>query len=321
MQAIINNSYGAPQEVMELQDVDIPTPDEDEILIEIHATAINDYDWSMARGRPFLYRLLFGINKPKNRIAGMELSGIVRSIGSNVEKWKIDDHVYGDLSDFGFGSFAEYICINQNAVCQKPEEMSFEEAAALPHAALLAWQALGENGISKHQNILVNGAGGGVGTNALHLAKMHGVTTTGVDSAHKGPYLKSIGYDHVIDYRESDFTKNGMQYDLILDCKSSRSAFTIMRSLSPEGTYVTIGGKISTLIGLLFWGKIFSLFSKKRIRVHSLRPNDGLDKISALFKEGKIRPTIDGPYALKEVPRLVEYFGAGEHRGKVVIKL
>lgn len=310
------------KKVLKATEVGMPAPKENEVLIRIQATAINDYDWSIVRGKPYLYRLMFGLIKPKHRIAGMELAGIVEGIGTNVQKLKVGDEVFGDISEYGFGTFAEYICINENAVIKKPEEISFEEAAAIPHASTLALQALRDIGkIKKGQKVLINGGGGGVGIIGLQLAKLHNCEVTGVDAQEKFGIMKSHGFDHVIDYKKTNFTKTGERYDLILDCKTNRSTLSYLRALKANGIYVTIGGKPVSLIKVLFWSKIIPLFSTKKLQILSLKSNEGLDYILELLKQKKIKCEIDGPYPMEHTARLIQYFGEGNHKGKVVIKM
>ncbi|MEP0710627.1 MAG: NAD(P)-dependent alcohol dehydrogenase, partial [Algoriphagus sp.] len=239
-----------------------------------------------------------------------------------VSKLKVWDTVFGDISEFGFGTFAEYISIREDAVIIKPEKLSFEKAAAIPHASTLALQALRTIGkIKQNQKVLINGGGGGVGTIGLQLAKLSNCHVTGVDSGEKLTMMKSLGYDEVIDYKKTDFTKTNERYDLILDCKSNKSPFLYLRALNPTGIYVTIGGSLSTLISIFFWGKILSLFTKKSLQILSLKPNEGLDEISQLVIDNKITPKIDGPYPLEDTARLIQYFGEGRHTGKLVIKV
>ncbi|MGB5528521.1 MAG: NAD(P)-dependent alcohol dehydrogenase [Ignavibacteriaceae bacterium] len=321
MKAIICTKYGPP-EVLQLKEVEKPTPKENEVLVKVIATAVNDYEWSMVRGKPYLYRLMFGIIKPKRKIPGMELAGIIEELGTNATSFKVGDAVYGDISGYGFGSFAEYISINEKALKLKPGKMNFEQAASIPHASMLAVQALIDIGqVQKGEKILINGAGGGFGTFGLQIAKLYNTEVTGVDTGDKLEMMKSIGFDHVIDYKKENFTKNGQRYDLILDAKTNRSTFDYLRSLSPNGRYVTVGGFISRLLQAFFLGSIIRRFSKKNIRIVALKPNKDLDYINELFKEGKIKPVIDGPYKLSEVPEAIRHFGEGKHKGKVVITL
>ncbi|WP_297797991.1 NAD(P)-dependent alcohol dehydrogenase [uncultured Eudoraea sp.] len=319
MKALVFTKYGSP-EILQLREIDKPTPKENEVLVKIHATAVNDYDWSMIRGKPYLYRLLFGLLKPKHQIPGMELSGIIEALGTNVESFKVGDAVYGDISTYGFGGFAEYVCINEKALVIKPDKMSFEEATAIPHASALALQGLVDTGdIKKGQKVLINGAGGGMGTFGLQIAKLYDAEVTGVDTGDKLKMMTEIGFDHIIDYKKEDFTKNGQIYDLILDAKTTRSTFDYLRALSSKGKYVTVGGYLNRLFPMFLLKPWISIFSKKRIHIVALKPNKDLNYISELFEAGKIRPVIDGPFNLTEVPEALQYFGEGRHQGKVVI--
>ena len=321
MKAITFEQYGQVEEVLKLQEMERPSPGDNEVLVKINATAVNDYDWSMVRGKPHIYRLMYGLSKPKHLIPGMELAGVVEQVGANVQQFKPGDAVFGDTSDVGFGTFAEYVCTEEKALVTKPEALSFEEAAAIPHAFALAWQALKDMGQIAHgQKVLINGGGGGVGTLGLQIAKTHDCEVTGVDTGDKLKMMQSIGFDHVLDYRKTDFTRNGEQYDLILDCKTNRSAFAYRRSLRKGGQYITVGGDLPQLLGLLFWGKLMALFSRKTYRILSLKANKGLDQFIELYGQNKIHAQIDGPYPLEETSRLVQYFGEGKHKGKIIIQ-
>lgn len=317
MKAIICKEYSLP-ESLTLEETPKPSPKEDEVLIKIRATAVNDYDWSMVTGKPKLYRLLFGLRKPKHPIPGMELSGIVEEIGASVSNFKAGDSVYGDVSEFGFGTFAEYMCINEKALIHKPNNMSFEDACAISHASMLAYQGLHDIGqLKKNNKVLINGAGGGVGTIGLQLAKLYDCTVTGVDTGEKLSMMKSIGFDHVIDYKKIDFTKTEEKYDLILDVKTTRSPRSYTRCLNPSGKYITVGGTISRLIQHVFSRLIF----RKSVFVVALKPNKDLDHMNQLYDEGKVKPIIDGPYSLEELPKAIQRFGEGKHSGKVVISI
>jgi NADPH:quinone reductase-like Zn-dependent oxidoreductase len=312
--------YGPPEKVVRVTEAAKPTPKDNEVLIKIHATAVNDYDWSLAVGKPYVYRLMFGLLKPKQGLLGMELSGTVEALGAKATKFKIGDAVMGDTSEFGFGTFAEYMGIHENALVKKPDPLSFEEAASLPHASCLALQALKDIGqIEEGQKILINGGGGGVGTIGLQLAKLYNCEVTGVDSLEKLAMMTALGYDHVLDYKKVNFTKTGKRYDLILDCKSNKASLTYLKALNPNGRYVSIGGKPFSLIGLLLWGKLVPLFSSKSLKILALKTNVGLEYICELLEQGKIKCQIDGPYPLKDAGRLIQYFGEGRHKGKIVM--
>lgn len=321
MKAVLLEKYGSPLK-LKIAEVDKPVVGQGELLVKVCATSVNDYDWSVVRGKPHIYRLMFGLFKPKQKIAGMEMSGIVEEVGEGVTAFHVGDHVYGDISKYGFGSFAEYISINAEALRHKPANMSFVQAAAIPHAATLAKQGVVDVGkISGGQKILINGAGGGVGTIALQIAKKFGAEVTGVDNAHKLDEMKALGFDEVIDYQKENFTKNGQHYDLILDTKTCYSPFKYLRVLKPEGKYVTVGGALPRLLQLLLLKPFISKTTSKTVAIVNLQVNQDLDYIETLFDSGVINPSIDGSFSLEDVPRAIQYFGEGKHSGKVVVSL
>ncbi|MGA2405850.1 MAG: NAD(P)-dependent alcohol dehydrogenase [Bacteroidales bacterium] len=320
MKAIVYTKYGTP-DVLELREIDKPIPKENEVLIKVYAVSINDWDWGLLQGIPFINRLLNGLLKPKKKILGSDIAGRIEEVGKNVEKFQIGDEVFGDLSG-DWGGFAEYVCARENALALKPASMTFIEAAAIPQAAMLAIQGLRDKGqIQQGQKLLINGAGGGVGTFAVQIAKLYGVEVTGVDSSGKLDMLRSMGFDQVIDYTQEDFTKNGYCYDLILDVKTNRSISDYTRALCPNGIYVTVGGSMVRLLQVLFLRPWISMFSKKKIRFVSLKPNKDLAYMNELFEAGKLKPVIDGPYKLDEFPKAFKLFGEGVHKGKVVINV
>ncbi len=319
MRAIKFTRYGS-SDVVKLVEVEKPTPKPNEVLLKVCSTPVNDYDWSIMRGKPYAYRLFFGLFSPKNTIPGMEVSGEVEAIGAEVKKFKEGDKVFGDTSDFGFATFAEYVCINAKAMTLMPEGMSFEDAAALPHAGLLAKQGLIDLGhIAQKQNILINGAGGGVGTIGLQIAKEYQATVTGVDTGEKLKNMREIGFDKVIDYKKTNFTRTGEQYDLILDAKTTQSPFAYLKVLKPGGTYVTVGGHVSKFLQVLLFKWIIKLLYKKRLCMLGLNANKGIEYIIDLYNKGKIKPVIDGPYPLEQAAEAIQKFGEGRHKGKVII--
>ena len=321
MKAIICEKYGDPADLI-YGNLEKPSPSEHQVLIKIYATAINDYEWSSVRGKPNLYRLLFGILKPRSKVPGMELAGVVEDVGTKVTSFKKGDRVYGDTSEFGFGRFAEFMAVNEAALTLMPDKMSFAEAASIPHASILALQGLRDKGeIKNGQRILINGAGGGVGTFGFQIAKLYDTLVTGVDTGEKLEMMKDLGFDHIIDFKKEDFTKNGEEYDLILDAKTNRSPFSYLRSLSPGGTYVTVGGKLSKLLKIVTFGPILSKLTGKKLKLLPLEANKGLDYINELYSDNKLKCIIDGPYPLHEVPTAIQYFGEGLHSGKVVINV
>jgi NADPH:quinone reductase-like Zn-dependent oxidoreductase len=321
MKAIVLTRYGGP-DVLELQEVEKPEPRPGEVLVRVHATAVNDWDWCLTRGEPRIYRLMFGLFRPKVKVLGAEVAGTVEAVGEGVTAFRAGERVYGDLSEAGFGAFAEYVAVPVRALATMPARMSFEEAAALPHAGMLALQGLVDVGaIQQGDKVLINGAGGGVGTLGIQIAKQFGAEVTGVDAAAKLAALRSIGFDHVIDFRARDFTDDGPRYDLILDAKTTRSPGRYLRALKPGGRYVTVGGPPSRLLQCLLSGPPISTFTDKRVRIVALKPNKGLAYVNKLFERGGLRALVDGPYPLREVPRALQHFGAAEHVGKVVISV
>jgi NADPH:quinone reductase-like Zn-dependent oxidoreductase len=319
MKAVLYTKYGSP-DVLQLQEVEKPVPKDDEVLIKVHAASINDWDWGLLHGAPFTNRLLFGLLKPKKKILGSDIAGRIEAVGNNVKRFRPGDEVFGDLSG-DWGGFAEYVCAREKALALKPARMTFEEAAAIPQAAMLAVQGLRDRGrIRRGKRLLINGAGGGVGTFAVQIAKSYGIEVTGVDSPGKLDMMRAIGFDHVVDYTQEDFTKTGRNYDLILDVKTNRSIFDYLRALNPNGIYVTVGGSSARILQAMLLGPLISI-SKKSVRVVLLKPNKDLAYINNLFEAGKVKPVIDGPCKLSEVADAMRYFGEGKHSGKVVITM
>jgi NADPH:quinone reductase-like Zn-dependent oxidoreductase len=319
MRALIRGRYGPP-EVLEVREVERPVPGEGEVLLRVHAASINDWDWGLLHSPtlPILPR-------PPKPILGSDVAGCVVMLGSTVERFRVGDEVYGDLSSWsgGWGGFAEYVCARERALVPKPARMTFEQAAALPQAGQLAVQALFTNGpLKPGQKILINGAGGGVGTIGVQLAKPQGVEVTGVDSAAKLEMMRAIGFDHVIDYTKEDFTRNGRRYDLIVDTKTTRSPFDYLRSLNRGGTYATVGGPLmSDLFAVLFASVPIRLATGKTLRLIGLKPNRALPLLNERFEAGQLVPVIDGPYKLSEGREAFRHFGAANHKGKVVITM
>jgi NADPH:quinone reductase-like Zn-dependent oxidoreductase len=319
LKAAVYTKYGGP-EVLQIKETESPRPGDDEVLIKVYAASINDWDWGLLRG-DFINRLLNGLSKPRRKILGSDIAGRIEAVGKNITLFKKGDDVYGDLSG-RWGGFAEYTCAREKQLSIKPRGMSFEEAAAIPQAAMLAVQGLIDKGkIQAGQKLLINGAGGGVGTFGVQIAKLYGVEVTGVDSTGKLDMLRSIGFDHVIDYTREDFTKNGQRYDLILDVKTKRSVFDYSRSLRPNAVYVTVGGSMARLLQALVLRPWISLINKKHIRIVTLKTNKDLIYINELFEAGKIKPVIDGPYKLEEIHKAFRLFGKGHHKGKIVITM
>jgi len=320
MKAMVYTQYGPP-DVLELKEVEKPTPKDNEVLIQVHAASVNDWDWCLVRGKPFFIRLLCGLLKPKIKIPGVDIAGQVEAVGRNVKKFQLGDEVYGDISECGFGGFAEYVCAHENALALKPASMTFVEAAAIPHAAMLAIQGPRDKGqIQPGQKLLINGAGGGVGTFGVQIAKLSGAEVTVVDRSEKLETLRSLGADHVVDYTKEDFTKNGQRYDLIIDVVAHKSISDYKRALNPNGVFVVIGGSIALMLKVVFLGSWIarSEYKKLGILAHKVSIRD-LDYLSELFEAGKVKPIVDKCYPLNEVAEAFRYFGKGQFKGKVVI--
>lgn len=319
MKAIVYTKYGGP-EALQIKEIAKPFPKDNEVLVKVHAASINDWDDGLLRG-DFINRLINGLLKPKRKILGSDIAGRIEAVGKKVTRFKTGDDVYGDLSG-RWGGFAEYVCAHEKELALKPAGMSFEEAASIPQAAMLAVQGLIDKGkIRSGQKVLINGAGGGVGTFGVQIAQLYGVEISGVDSTGKLDMLRSIGFDHVIDYTREDFTKNGQVYDLILDAKTNRSLFHYVRALSRNGVYVTVGGSTSRLFQALFLGPWISMICKKHIGIVALKKNKDLLYMNGLFEAGKVKPVIDGPYKLNEFREAFRIFSKAEHKGKVVITM
>ena len=319
MKAIVYERYGSP-DVLELKEVEKPVPKDNEILIKVYAASVNDWDWGLLRGKPFVNRLLFGLLKPKIKILGVDIAGQVEAVGRNVKKFQPGDEVFGDISGCGWGGFAEYVCALENALSLKPASITFEEAAAVPQAAVLALQGLRDKRqIQPGQRILINGAGGGAGTFAVQIAKSFGAEVTGVDSTSKLDMMRSIGADQVIDYTREDFTKNDQRYDLILDFAAYHSIFDYKRALSPKGIYVMVGGSSARIFQVMFLGPWISMTGSKKMGILAHKPNKDLAFMKELFEAGKVVPIIDRRYPLNETAEALRYFGEGHARGKVVI--
>jgi len=320
MNAVVYTKYGSP-DVLQLKEVEKPIPKDDEVLIKVHAASINSWDWDMLSGRPLEYRLLSGILKPKKtNILGCDIAGRIEAVGRNIKQFHRGDDVFGDLSEGSWGGFAEYVCARESELALKPASMTFEEAAATPQAGLLALQGLcDKREIRPGQRILINGAGGGVGTFAIQIAKSFGAEVTGVDSTGKLGMMSYLGTDYVIDYTQEDFTKNGKVYDLILDVKTDRSIFYYRRALSDNGIYVTVGGRSGRILQLVFIGSLISMTGSKKLTLIMHKPNKDLDTIKELFESGKIKPVVDRCFPLSETAEAFQYFGEGHFKGKVVI--
>ena len=321
MKAIVCTKYGSP-DVLELKEVEKPTPKDNEVLVKVYAASLNAADLETLRG-VFIVRIVAPL-KPMYKVLGSDIAGRVAAVGRKVKQFQPGDEVFGDLSVCGFGAFAEYVSVPENALRLKPASMTFEEAAAYPQAAVLALQNLRDKRpIEPGQKVLINGAGGGVGTFAVQIAKYFGAEVTGVDSTRKLDMVRSIGADQVIDYTQEDFTKSGQRYDLILDVVAYRSIFEYKRALSSKGIYVFVGGSTAAIFQALLLGPLISMTGSKKMGIVMWKPNKKEDLVflKELFEAGKVVPVIDRRYPLSEVPKALRYLEEGYARGKVVITL
>jgi len=316
MKAIVNEEYG-PLEVLQLKEVEKPSPKDNEVLVKIFAASVNYGDKILVRGKPFLVRLMgMGLLKPKNTIVGTDIAVQVEAVGSNVKQFQLGDEVFGDIGACGFGAFAEYVSVPENALTLKPANMTFDEAAAVPQAAVVALQGLRKGQIQSGQKVLINGASGGVGTFAVQIAKSFGAEVTGVCSTRNLDMVRSIGADHVIDYTKEDFTQKEQRYDLILDMVANRSTSDYKRALSPKGVYVAIAFNPSAM----FLGSLISMTGSKKVTSSAQKPNvKDLVYVKELIEAGKVVPVIDRRYPLSEVAEAMRYLEEGQHKGKVVI--
>jgi NADPH:quinone reductase-like Zn-dependent oxidoreductase len=318
MKAIVQHQYGSP-DVLKLAEVKKPAPGENEVLVKVHAASVNGSDWEGLRGKP-LYARFAGLLKPRNKILGSDIAGRVESVGKNVKQFRPGDDVFGETTAYR-GGFAEYACTPEKHLARIPARLTFEQAAAIPQGAVIALQGIRDKGqVQPGQQVLVNGAGGSAGAFAVQLAKLCGAEVTGVDNASKLDFLRSLGADHVVDYTREDFTRNGKQYDLILDVVAHRSVSDLKRALKPNGTYYVVGGSGATLFQVLFFGPLIRRSEGKNLRVLAVeRSQEDLVELAHLCEAGKIVPVIDRRYPLREVPEALRYLGEGCAKGKIVI--
>jgi len=320
MKAIVCTKYGPP-DVLKLEEVEKPTPGADEVLVKVHAASVTYSSLMLIKGEPFVGRLMgLGLLKPKLKIPGADIAGRVVAVGAKVKQFRPGDEVFGDLSNCGRGGFAEYVCAPENALALKPANISFEEAAAVPEAALVALQALRDNGqIKMGQKVLIYGASGGIGTFAVQIAKYFGAEVTGVCSTRNLDLVRSLGADHVIDYTKEDFAQNGQSYDLIVATAGFRSIFDYRRALSPAGIYVSTGGAMGQTFQALLLGPLISMTGGKKLGAMLVKPNKDLAFVKELIETGKVKPVIDRCYPLSDAAEALRYYGNGHARGKVVI--
>jgi len=322
MKAIVYKKYGTPTEVMQLQEVDKPVPKADEVLLKVKAVSLNASDLEFVRGIP-VYTRMWGFSKPKYTILGSDVAGVIETVGKKVTQFKVGDAVFGDIM-YSWGGFAEYVCVKANLLVLKPTNCTFQAAAALPQAGVVALQGLRDKGqLQAGQKVLINGAGGGSGTFAIQLAKHYGAEVTGIDNTSKLDFMRSVGADHVIDYTQEDFVKIGRKYDLIIDFIAHRSLFDYQKVLNPKGQYILVGGLLKRLFQTLFVGPILGKWHGQQLGIlgHEYKRKD-LATLLELLELGVIKPIIDNQsFTLETVPKALNFLGSGQAKGKVIINV
>ena len=324
MKAIVQDMYGSPDDVLEIRDIGIPVINDDEVLVRVRAAAVNPPDWAGVTGVPYIARIASGLRKPRNGVRGSDVAGTVAAVGTNVTGLQVGDEVFGS----GAGTFAEYAVASETNLVRKPATVTFERAAGVPMSGLTALQALRDQGqVRPGQKVLINGAGGGIGTFAVQIAKTFGADITGVCSTTKMDLVRSLGADHVIDYTREDFTQGDQRYDFILDNVLNHSLSRLLGALKPKGTLVPNGGQfhktwIASTGVILIKAPLLSLVKPQRIRpVRLSRNHDDLLALTELLKSGEVTPVNDRTYPLSQTPEAVTYFGQGHARGKVAITM
>ena len=319
MKAIYYTQYGSP-DVLSLQEVDKPTPKDDEVLIRVHAASLNAYDWHIMRADPFLARLAKGLFGPKNKIPGADVAGVVETVGKNVTQFQPGDAVYGDMAGANDGAFAEYVCAPERLVAPKPQNLSFAEAAAVPMAAVTALQYLRDVcKVQPGQQVLINGASGGVGTFAVQIAKVLGAEVTAVCSTTKVDLSHKLGADHVIDYKKEDFTQRSQKYDVILGIGGYTPLKGYVAALKPGGIYAMVGGTNKQIFDALLFGSFMAKDGKKIMQATASPNQADLVHLNGLFEAGKVKPVIDRCYPLHETADAIRYLEEGHPKGKIVI--
>jgi NADPH:quinone reductase-like Zn-dependent oxidoreductase len=322
VKAITYRCYGPP-EVLEYGDIEKPVPASDEVLVKVHAASVNPLDWHYMRGSPYLMRVMAGIGAPESKLMGVDFAGTVETVGDKVTRYQPGDAVFGGRD----GAFGEYVVIRESrGMTQMPENVSFEQAAAVPIAAITALQALRDKGkLKAGQKVLVNGASGGVGTYAVQIAKAWGAEVHGVCSTRNIDMVRSIGADHVFDYKKENYTESDNLYDVIIDNVANHSPLANTRVLKPNGILVTVGGAKGDWVGPLFT-PVLALLTQPFVSqdlqgiMAELNQKD-MDELAALMQAGKLRSVIDRRYSLKEVPQAVAYSESGRARGKIIINV
>jgi NADPH:quinone reductase-like Zn-dependent oxidoreductase len=320
MKAAFYERYGDTN-VLSIREVDVPVPSDDEVLVRIHAASINSWDWDMIRGKPWIVRM-WGLFSPRHKIPGADIAGVVTAVGKNVSRFKPGDEVFGDLSENGWAGFAGYRAVNEKAVFSKPKGLSFEEAASIPQAGLMALQAIRDKGnLRAGQKFLMIGGGGGVGTFAIQLARNIGATTTAVDAASKHDLMRSLGASRVLDYHHDDFSKDPGRYDLIIDVVASKPLSVYRKCLNQGGRFLMIGGTMPAIFDAMLLGKVRSWNTERHLGILPYRTNVGIGELGDLCEQRKVIPVIDKTFPLDNIREAFQYYASGAVKGKVVIRV
>ena len=320
MNAMRWGNYNALDQIT-IVDIDTPTPKPNEVLLRTYASSINSWDLEVIKAVYWINRLEHKFTT-KYKILGADVAGVVEAVGTNVTKHKVGDQLYGDLSGCHWGGFAEYVTADQNILFPKPKNLTFEQAAAVPQAGLLAYQGLRDKGqLQKGESVVINGASGGTGTFAVQLAKLWGAKVTAVCSGSKLELVKSLGADKVIDYKQRDFTQEGQQYDLILDVQGHHCIDDYKRTLNENGRYVMVGGEESLIYRVLWQSIKTRLFGGRQMGLLLHKANQGIEELTQLLEQEQVRPIIDKSYSLDEIQTAMHYYADGKARGKVVITM
>jgi NADPH:quinone reductase-like Zn-dependent oxidoreductase len=325
VKAVVQDRYGSPREVLRLGDIETPQAGDDEVLVRVRAASVNPADWHLIRGEPYIARLQWGLRTPKNPIPGGDLAGEVEAVGAGVTTFQRGDEVFGNSFMRGFGALAEWASVSGDLLAPKPDNLSFEQAAAVPLAAVTALQGLRDHGrIERGDRVLIIGASGGVGTFAVQIAKHFGAEVTGVCSTRNVELVRSLGADHVIDYTAHDFAEGGQRYDVIFQLAGTRSASDCRRALTEKGTLVLSSGQSSGRIigpvGRVVGALALSPFVSQRLLSFTMSPNrEDLLVLTQLIERREVSPVVDRRYSLAEAPEAIGYLEGGHARGKVVI--
>lgn len=319
MKAVVYKRYGSP-DVLSVQERETPTPKDGEVLVRVHAASVNSWDWDMIRGKPWIVRM-WGLLQPTHQIPGADIAGVVEATGAGCTRFKPGDEVYCDLNEVGWGGFAEYVSVPEKCLVRKPAFITFEEASAIPQAGLMALQAVRDVGeLHTGQSLLIIGAGGGVGTFAIQLARAVGGIVTAVDANSKLEMLTSLGANEVVDYRKTDITTTGKKFDLIIDVVARYPLRTYKRMLNPGGKFLMIGGTMNAIFQTMAFGKLIS-DKERHVGLLTYRTNKGLDDFETLLKEGKVRPVIDRVFPMAQVREAFRYYASAAFKGKVIISM